>query len=224
MVERRGIEETLVWTAIGVPAAAACGACFLPAFDLRIEALIGAGDEQLSFDYTSRLSLADLRPVGLLALVAAAAILAVAVAALLRGARAWLVVVAFVLAWSLGLIVYDVLDERLEGEWSESGVIGYEEPHGGPLLQPALDDLKARARRSPEAQEPGWELLAEHGYAARGLSGWRLFAWSVLALFWLTAYRLARLWLTGPRAACLVAGASVVLLFVWVWRGLSELG
>jgi hypothetical protein len=222
MVERRGIEETLVWTAVGVAAAAAGLACFLPAFDLRIEALIGADDDQRSYDYTSRLSLADLRPVGLLALVAAVAILAVAVAALLRGARAWMVVVAFVLAWSLGLLVYDVLDERLEG-WSESGVIGYEEPHGGPLLQPALDDLKARAQRSPEAQEPGWELLAEHGYAARGLSGWHLFAWSVLALFWLTAYRLARLWLTGPRAAFLVAGASVVLLFVWVWRGLSEL-
>ena len=64
---------------------------------------------------------------------------------------------------------------------------------------------------------------AEHGFAARGLAGWRLFAWSVLVLVWLTAYRAARLRLRGPAAAFLVAIASVALLLVYVWSGLSGL-
>ena len=224
MVERRRIEEWLVWTAIGVAAAAAAVACFVPGFELRIEASVGAGAEQRSFDYTTKPAIVDLRPVGLLALGAALVLVACAAAALVRGARPRLVVLAFVLAWGLGLLAFDVADKRIGNGWSEHGVIGYEEPHGGPLLQPALDDLKSRARSSPEAQEPGWELAAEDGYMGRGLRGWDLFAWSAFALVWLTGYRLMRLGLSPPKAVGVVVGAGVVLLFLYFLSALSRYG
>jgi hypothetical protein len=211
----------LGWVAIGVAAAAAAVACFLPAFELAIEASIGAGEEQQSFRYADELTIAThLLPFGLLPLAAAVALLVAAAAAVVLGSRTWLVVAAFAVACGLGILVYDT-DERLQ--WvSAGGVVGYEEPSGGPLLQPALDDLEARARSSPEAQEPGWELFSENGYASRGLRGWDVMKWSALALFWLTAYRLARLRL-GVFTSVLAVAATSAALVVWVfWRWLNE--
>jgi len=140
------------------------------------------------------------------------------------GGKRWLVVASFVVAAALGLLVFDTEDKRLQ--WAGvGGVIGYESPHGGPLLQPALDDLKAAARASPEAREPAWELTGgEDGYSSRGLTGWRVFMWSVLALLWLTGYRLARLALRPWAAAFLVVGATGVVLTWLFLRGLSRLG
>jgi hypothetical protein len=119
--------------------------------------------------------------------------------------------------------VFDTEDKRLQ--WAGArGVIGYESPHGGPLLQPPLDDLKATARASPEARNPGWELSGGvDGYSSRGLTGWRVFLWSSLALLWLTVYRLVRLALRPWASVGVVAGVTAVS-FVWlVLRGLSGL-
>jgi hypothetical protein len=76
-----------------------------------------------------------------------------------------------VVAAALGLLVVDTEDQRLQ--WAgPGGVIGYESPHGGPLLQPALDGLKAEARATPEGRNPGWELAGgEDGFSSRGLTG-----------------------------------------------------
>src|SRR4029453_4675284 len=58
------------------------------------------------------------------------------------------------------------------------------------------DELHAEARASSEARNPGWELIGgEDGFSSRGLTAWRVFLWSALALLWLTGYRLSRL---GP--------------------------
>ena len=48
-------------------------------------------------------------------------------------------------AAALAFVVFDTEDQRLYWAGS-SGVIGYESPHGGPLLQPALDDLMEQDR------------------------------------------------------------------------------
>jgi hypothetical protein len=211
----------LGWAAIGVAAAAVAIACFLPAFEVAIEAFVGAGAEQRGFRYANEPTIArDLLPFGLLPLAAAVALLALAAVAVVRGSRAWLVAAAFALACGLGVLVLDT-EDRLQ--WvSEGGVVGYEGPSGGPLLQPAVDDLQARARRSPEAREWGWELLAEHGFASRGLGGWQLLQWSALALFWLTGYLLARLRLGVIASIAAVAALSVAIV-VWLFlRWLSE--
>jgi hypothetical protein len=139
------------------------------------------------------------------------------------GSRQWLVVASFVTAAALGLLVFDTEDKRLQ--WAGGGgVVGYESPHGGPLLQPALDDLKAEARATREARNPGWELTGgEDGFSSRGLTAWRVFAWSTIALLWLTGYRLARLVVRPWPAAFLVLGVTAVV-FVWlVLRALSRL-
>ena len=212
----------LGWAAIGVAALAAAVACFLPAFELAIEAIIGAEGDQRGFRYTAELTLAgDLRPAGLLPLAAALALVAAAATGIALGSRPWLVVGSFAVACALGVLVLDTEDNT---QWAgPGGVIGYEEPHGGLILQPAVDDLQDRARRSPEAQEPGWELLAEHGYSSRALDGWVLLRWATLALLWLTGYRLARLAL-GVWASVAAVAAATVAVFAWlVWRGLSGL-
>jgi hypothetical protein len=223
MLERRRNTHVLSWAGIGLAGATVVVACFLPMFELAIEAIIGADAEQRSFRYSRELTLAgDLRPFGLLPLAAGLALVGAAVAGLHRGTRPWLVVASFVLAIALAILVFDTEDNRL-GWTGHAGVVGYEEPNGGPLLQPALDDLQTMARRSPEAQEPGWELGSEHGYAARGLDGWRIFLWSSLALVWLTGYRLARLQLRPGASIALVAGVTAAVL-VWLFlRALSSL-
>ena len=213
----------LGWAAIGIAAVTAAVACFLPAFELAIEATIGAGDEQRGFRYTAELTLvSDLRPAGLLPLAAALALAAAAVAGIALGSRPWLVVAAFVVACALGVLVLDTEDNT---QWAgPGGVVGYEEPHGGLILQPAVDDLQDRARRSPEAQEPGWELLAENGYSSRALGGWMLLRWATIALLWLTGYRLARLALGAIGSVVAVAVTTVAVLVWLVLRDLSGLG
>jgi hypothetical protein len=211
----------LGWAAIGLAAIGVVVSCVLPAFELAIEGFIGAGSEQRGFRYTSELTLAgDLRPGGLLPLAAALALVAAAVAGMALGSRWWLVFGSLAVACSLGVLVLDT-EERLD--WPEGGVIGYDEPSGGPLLQQGVDELQARARRSPEAQEPGWELLAENGYAARGRIGWTVLRWSALALFWLTAFRLARLRLGVAWSVVIVAAVSLAIAAWLFFRALSRL-
>jgi hypothetical protein len=224
MVERLRGHHALSWTAIGVAAAALVVACFVASLEIAIEAYIGAGNEQRGFSYDRELTLAfDVGWPGPLAVVGGLALVAAGVAGIVVGSRRWLVVASFVVAMALGALVFDTEDQRLQ--WAgRGGVIGYESPHGGPLLQPPLDDLKAEARASPEARDPGWTLLGgEYGFSSRGLPAWRVFLWSTLALLWVTGYRLARLALR-PWAAVWLVIAVTAAIIVWLFlRGLSRL-
>jgi hypothetical protein len=213
----------LSWAALGAAAIAAVVACARPTFEIGLGATIGAGNDQRGFDYERQLTpLSDLRPWSLLMLAAALVLLATSVTALLWGNRPVLVLLACTVALLSLRAVLSVTDAVV---WSEgNGVIGYEEPNGGLLLQPAIDELKADARRSPEAREPGWELLGgEHGYRARGLPGWWLLQRLVVFVSLLTAYRVFRLFLRPWRAVALTATAAFVV-FVWIFlQGLSGL-
>jgi hypothetical protein len=213
----------LSWAAIGAAAIAAVVACARPAFEIGLGASIGAGNDQRVFDYERQLTpLTDLRPWSPLMLAAALVLLATSVTALLWGNRRVLVLLACAVALLSLRAVLSVNDAVVGAEGK--GVIGYEEPNGGLLLQPAIDALKADARRSPEAREPGWELLGgEHGYRARGLDGWWLLQRLVAVVSLLTAYRVFRLLLPPWGAAALTAIAAFVVL-VWLFlQGLSGL-
>ena len=211
------------WAAIIAAAAAVLVTCLVPAVQIAVEASIGAGFEQRSFRYDRTLTLAaDAGWPGSLAAVAAAGLLGIGMAAVFLGSRPGLVVAAFVLATALGVLVFDMEDRRLY--WAgDRGVVGYDEPTGGPLLQPALDDLKAEARSSPEAREPGWALSGENYFSSRGLGPWRVFLWSALALLWLAGYRLARLACGRWASLAIVAGATVAVAAWLVLRGFSRL-
>jgi len=222
MVEWLRNHHVLSWTAVGVTAGALIVACLAASLEIAIEASIGAGDEQRVFRYERKLALAsDVGWPGPLALVAGLALVAAAVTGIVLGSRPWLVVASFSVAVALALLVFDTEDQRLY--WAgRAGVVGYESPRGGPLLQPALDDLKADARASSEARSPRWELTGgEDGFSSRGLTTWRVFLWSALALLWLTGYRLSRLALQPLASVCLVATATDVII---VWLALRALG
>jgi hypothetical protein len=214
---RRPDRGTACWAVIGVAALAAAVACTRPMFEIGIGAYIGGGDEQRGFDYDRVLTpLTDLRPWSLVMLAAALILLVTTVVALIWGNRPILVLVACAVALlSLGAALN--IDDRLG--WVElGGVVGYEEPHGGRLLQPAIDELKADARRSPEAQEPGWELVGgKYGYRSRGLDAWWLVLRLTIVVSILAAFRGCRLFVRfWPAVAFTVVGtfgALVVLIF-----------
>src|SRR5215203_5705957 len=150
--ERLRSHHVLSWSAVGVAAAALVVACLVPSLEVLISAGIGAGFEGRVFHYERELALAfDVGWPGPLALVAGLALVAAAVTGIVLGSRPWLVVASFSVAVALALLVFDTEDQRLYGA-GRAGVVGYESPHGGPLLQPALDDLKADARASSEAR------------------------------------------------------------------------
>ena len=215
MIQRLRANHALCWAAIGLGAAAVVVACSITAFELRIEASTGAGDTQRAFHYVRTTSIVGGSDLGKLVLAAGLVLLAAAVTGIAIGSRRWLVLGSFVVAVALLLVVFDMEDnDRLQWPGS-AGVIGYESPHGGLLLQPTLDDLKAEARTSPEARDPGWSLGGEDYYAGRGLAGWQLFVWSALVLGWLTGYRLARL-LLRPWASVWVVVGSTVVIFAWL--------
>lgn len=224
MGERLGTRDVLSWSAVGVAAAALVVSCFVPSLKIAIEAFIGAGNEQRGFRYERDLAIAvDGGWPGPMAVVAGLALVAAAVTGIVVGSKPWLVVASFVVTVALALLVFDTEDQRLE--WTgHAGVVGYESPHGGPLLQPALDELQAEARASREASRPGWELTGgEDGFSSRGLTAWRIFVWSALALLWLTGYRLSRLALGPLASVSLVAAATTVILVWMVIRSLKGL-
>jgi hypothetical protein len=220
----RDLQRRAGWIAVSLAAATLVVASFVPAFELAIEASIGAGADQEGFRYDRRFSMAlDLAPVGVLPVVAAIFAVVAGVFGAIRRPPPWLVVTTFVVAAALVLLVFDTEDKRLQ--WAGShGVVGYESDNGGPLLGPGLDDLHAEAEASPEAQRPGWELVGgEHGYASRGLVSWRVFLWSTLALVWLSGYQLARLRLRPVASVVLVAGVSLLVTVWLVLRALTRL-
>jgi hypothetical protein len=184
-------------------------------FEIGIGAYIGADLEQRGFDYDRVLTaVTDLRPWSLLMLAAALVLLLTSVTALIWGNRPILVLLACAIALLSLRAVLDV-DDRL-GWPGSGGVIGYEEPKGGPLLQPAIDELKADARRSPEAGEPGWTLSGgEDGFRARGLDGWWLLLRLTIVVSVLTAFRVSRLLLRPwPAVALTAVGTFVVFALI----------
>jgi hypothetical protein len=221
MIQRLRANHAVSWAAIGLAAATLFVACFVAAFELRIEGYTGGGDTQRSFDYLRTIGIARDSWAGRLVAAAALVLVVLSVLGVLLGSRRWLVIAAFAMSAGLAAGAIDT-DDRL-GWPGDAGTYGYESPHGGPLLQPALDDLKAEARSSPEARDPGWQLSGEHSYAARGLDGWRVALWAALALVWLTGYRLARL-LFRPWASVWIVVGGTFLVFVWLFlRALGNL-
>lgn len=218
-------DDVLGWAAIGGAAVVVVLACLLPAVHLRIDAFVGAGAAQRTFRYGRDVTFAgDLRPLGLAPLAAGLLLLAAAAFAILRGGRTWLVLGAFAVALGLGWFALQT-SERLGREGH--AVRDYKGLHG--VLQPALHDLQAEARRSPEAQDAVWTLsgsesaaASENDYSADGLVGWTLLSGAAVVLLWLTGYRVACLRF-GARASILAVAVASVATSVWLaLRGLSR--
>ena len=213
------------WAAIAVAAAVLVLACALPAVHLTIEAFIGAGAAQRSFRYARDLSfVGDLRPLGLVPLVAGLLLLAAAALAIVRGSSTWFQCSGHSRSRSASA---GSRSRRASASAREAHAVSdYKGVHG--ILQTGIHDLRAEARRSPEAKAAGWTLAsqesvaaAENDYSADGLVGWTLLADATLVLLWLTAYRVARLRF-GVRASIVAVAAATAATTVWlVLRGLE---
>jgi hypothetical protein len=151
-------------------------------------------------------------------------LLAVAGVAAYRGlAGAWLA--AGILAASIGLAV-------LQGV-ADSGVVRWtvdDDPRvyafqggAGPLVESAVDRLRADAEESDEAADPTWRLTGdEHEFGITQRTGWTLLSAATPLLFLLGAYRVARLRLS-PCPAALAAVTVTVAALVWLFlRFLDE--
>ena len=207
-------QRARLWAAgLAISGAALVVASFLPAFELAISASTDGTGAGQSFRYAREVAFVDLPPLGLVPLLAGLVAVAVAVFTFVRGPRWWLALglltIALGLAW---LLVHTY--EQLGGDGS--GVLGYDEAGGEPLLEPALEDLRADARQTPEAREPTWALLGENTYAARGLTGWTIVAVATQAVAVLAGYRFVRLVYGLARwSAGLVVAAATGAFWLW---------
>jgi hypothetical protein len=142
----------LAWAPVLVAAGVLVSSCFLPTFEIAIEASIGAGAEQQSFRYAEVLSIAgDLLLFGLIPLGAGVILVGLALLGLARGTIPWACVASLLLALLLAAIVFDTEDKRL-GWTGSHGVVGYEQPNGGPLLQRAIDVCTRTPYRRPRLE------------------------------------------------------------------------
>ena len=198
--------------------------CLLPTIQIAQEAIIGAGDAQQGFDYERTFRFAGYRqPGALLFLVGGAALVLMSAGALLRGSHTVLILAAAGLSIAFVVEAVRISDELQWGD--DAGLYACDVPleRCVPFIARATRDLQDEIRRKPEARRPGFELLAEDGYRARGKAGWSLILWSSVLLACVTAFR-AFLLVLRPRWAAVALGVCVFLVLTFLFlRALSGL-
>jgi len=219
---RRG--DRWLWLACLVAGVLVLIGCALPTVEVGQDAIIGAGDTQRGFEYDRSVRFATyLEPGTMLFVLGAAALVLVAVIALARGSTPVLVLAAAVLSFALVVQVVRVADEL---DWPDGGVYSCEKRRLEdciPILARAVRDLQADIGRRPEAAEPGFELLEQEGYRARGKGGWSLIVWACVAAVLVTAFAAFRLVLRPVWAGVAVAAGALVFLAVLFLRALENL-
>jgi hypothetical protein len=217
-------EDRVLWLACLAAGVLVLVGCALPTVEIGQDAFIGAGDAQRGFDYDRSLRFATYVEAGALVfVVGAAGLVLLAVIALAHGSTPVLVVAAAVVSFALVVQVVRVADEL---DWPEGGVYSCEKPRLEgciPILTPAVRDLQTDIGRRPEAAEPGFELLAQKGYRARGKRGWSLIVWASAGAALVTAFGLFRLFLRPVWAAAAVTACAFVFLAVLFLRALRGL-
>ena len=214
--------DRLFWAACGVGSALVVAGCLLPTIEVGQSAFVGAGETQRGFDYARTVHFATYgQPTALFFLLGGAALVALSTFALLRRSSAPVILAATTV--SLVFVVGTIrIGDELQGAWAEGGVLACDQPLEDcvPVIAPATRNLQAEIRTRPEAQEPGFELLYENGYSARGKIGWSLIFWSSIGLAVLTLYRAFVLALRPIWAGVAVA---VTALLVLVYEALKSL-
>lgn len=191
--------------------------CLVPTIEVAQEAIIGAGDAQQGFDYERTVRFVGYRqPGALLFLVGGAALVLLSAGALLRGSRTALILAAAAISIAFVFETVRISDDLQWGD--DSGLYACDEPleQCVPFIARATRDLQDEIRRTPEASRPGFELLAEDGYRARGKTGWSLILWSSILLACVTVYR-AFLLVLRPVWAGVALGACALLTLAYLF-------
>jgi hypothetical protein len=196
---------------------ACVAATFLPAFRVRLEGSVGAGDTQQTFDYERTWSLVEYGTwLAVAAVVASVLLIVVAVAGVRVGTTTALLVALGVIA--LGLSAFTTAagfnEDMLGGSGQE--ICPSWSDCGGSVLGPAVRELHRDALEKPEAKDP--EYLLDPGYAAEPRLGWRVIELVANVLLVVAAFALFRrrreLRVAGPAFAVL----AVVAISVWEAR------
>src|SRR5262245_25946358 len=189
-------------------------ATFLPAFQVRLGASIGAENEQRTFDYVRTWSLLEYGTwLAVAAVVATVLLVVVAVAGARLGTTTGLVVALGVIA--LGLSAFTTaagFNEDMLGGIGQESCPSWSDC-GGTVLGPAVRELHRDALEKPEAKDP--EYLLDPGYAAEPRFGWRVIQIVANLLLVVAAFALfhsrRELQVAGPAFAVL----AVVATFFW---------
>lgn len=135
--------------------------------------------------------------------------------ALLRGSHTVLILAAAALSIAFVVETVRIGDDL---QWGDAGLYACDEPleQCVPFIARATRDVQDEIRQKPEARRPGFELLAEDGYRARGKTGWSLILWSSIVLACVTVYR-AFLLILRPLWASVALGVLALLTLAYLF-------
>jgi hypothetical protein len=212
------------WIVCALGGALVLTGCLLPTIEVAQEAIIGAGEAQQGFDYERTVRFAGYRqPGALLFLLGGAALVLLSIGALVRGSRTVLILAAAALSLAFVVETVRISDDLQWGD--DEGLYACDVPleRCVPFIARATRDLQDEIRQEPEARRPGFELLAENGYRARGKTGWSLILWPSIVLGCVTAYR-AFLLILRPLWAGVALGVLALLTVAYLFlQGLEGL-
>lgn len=199
----------------------------LPAFELYLNASIGTGEAQRFLEYERELRLVTyLEPNTLLFPLVGAAFVVLGVAGTVMP-RSWMAVTALLLtipAYVQWVRVWDYADAS-----DRPGIYHCDKPEREPELEgciaflaPAVRDFRADVLRRPEAREPGYQGPTRYDYSVEPLDGWRLVAWTVLAISLVIWFRAILVTVQRPWVAVPIFLVAVFLIalatFAWSFR------
>jgi hypothetical protein len=205
-----------IWVVCALGGALVLVGCLVPTIEVAQEAIVGAGDTQEGFDYERTVRFAGYRqPGALLFLVGGAALLLLSAGALLRESHAVLILAAAALSIAFVVETVRISDDL---QWGDAGLHACDEPleQCVPFIARVTRDLQDEIRQKPEARRPGFELLAEDGYRARGKTGWSLILWSSVLLACVTVFR-AFLLILRPLWASVALGVLALLTLAYLF-------
>lgn len=192
-------------------ALATLAAGLLDGFSVHVEAYIGGGDSQRTFEYDRTFSLLSYGHARYIAVLVAAGAALVAAGWALRARSAWPPLATMLAAALVGLSLF-----AAEFEPDAPGVRGCASASscGGAFLSPAVDELMDAARSRPEARHHEYNLL--RGYRASPEIGWSLTSSALYVLLGLSGVALGRRAPALVRSAVPAAAAIAIVLVLAV--------
>jgi hypothetical protein len=193
--------------------------CLLPAFELYLEASIGAGDDQRVFRFDRELTFATYHEPGALVFPFAGIVLLATGLAGVRWPRVPLILTA--VAVTIPAFVQTVRTVDIQTGPEDVGVTLCDESrleHCVYYLAPAIRDFRADILREPIARRPEFDGPSRGDYNVRLLTGWLLVGWTV-AIYSLFAWFRPLLFLKlRPWQTVAVYALLLVVVFVIVLR------
>jgi hypothetical protein len=181
----------IFWWAAALAGAVMFVMGFLPSFEIRLGATVGADNTQKTYDYVRSWSLASYgTTLSIAALIASVALVAASILGVTRRGSVAALAAVTVLALALNAFtssagfVNDYSPDSAEScsSWAQCG---------GTVLNPGVQRLRRAAAKKPEAKLPEYELDPP-AYTARPFAPWRVIQFGSLILLCAAGFLLFR--------------------------------